>query len=104
MATHNSNRHRRTDKALRQHSLHRQLLLLLPAALLLTHMLFMAATRTIWQCGMLPLLSNNKAVKVLKDPQAHNRHVVAVTDACVAEPRRMLPVCMIKTWILLALA
>ncbi|KAG9383427.1 far upstream element-binding protein 2 protein [Pyrenophora tritici-repentis] len=47
---------------------------------------------------------NNKAVKVPKDLQAHNCHVVAVTDACLAELHRMLPICMTDTWILLALA
>jgi hypothetical protein len=93
-------RHLRTDNLLRPRSgLRRQHpLLLLVLLALLTHTLYMAATRTTLQCGMRPSLSNNRVVKEPKDLQAHKCHLVAVTDAHLAELRRMLPVCMTDAW------
>jgi hypothetical protein len=99
MATHN-NRHRRMDRLLRLRMLPKPLHPL-QVALLLTRMPSMAVTRTTWQCGMHPLPSN-KAAKVPKDPQVHSRHLVAVTDAHLAELHRMLHVCMTNAWIFAA--
>jgi hypothetical protein len=90
MATHIT-RHHLTEGMLPQLSLHRLLKLHPPAARLLTHMLSMAATRTIWQCGTRPSLSNSKVVNLaLKDPQALSRSLVTVTDAHLADLRRQL--------------
>jgi hypothetical protein len=99
MATHIT-RHHLTEGMLPQLSLYRLLKLHPPAARLLTHMLSMAATRTIWQCGTRPSLSNSKVVNLApKDPQALSRSLVTVTDAHLADlRRRLLHICMTDAW------
>ena len=97
MDTHTS-RHLHMDNPPRPRNLLKQLHPMQVVLLLLTHTLSTAATKTTLQCGMRPSHSNNRVVKELKDLQAHKRHIVAVTDAHLAELRRMLPVCMTDAW------
>jgi hypothetical protein len=93
MATHII-RHLLTEPVPSQLSLHRQLPPHLRVVPLLTHMLSMAATRTTSRCGTRPSLSNSRADPVPKDLQALSRSLVTVTDAHIAELRRLLRVCM----------